>query len=65
MKGGKALQFQRLLVPILNQYKNDMEKSNNAVCCQNLKPKQNIIVVNQLETSLHFTEASVVFLAGM
>lgn len=54
-----------LWVPILNQYSNAMEKSNNAVCCQNLKPKQNVIVVNHLETSLHFTEASVVILTGM
>lgn len=37
----------------------------NAVCCQSSKSNLYLIVVNQLETSLHFTETSVVALAGV
>jgi len=42
-----------------------VKNSINAVSCQTSKSKQILIVINQLEVSLHCIEASVVILAGM
>lgn len=50
---------------MLNQWNNTVMYSNKAVSCQSLKAKQNLVVVNPLQVSLHFTEAPVVFLAGI
>lgn len=65
MKESKILLFWSLIVHILNQWNNTVMNSNNAVSCQSLKPKQNLVVVNPLQISLHFTEAPAVFLAGI